>query len=163
MEIILDACSIINLINGDIIEHVLKLPDFNFYVGEDLLEEELLNSEQKTVIEQLLQSGILNVVDYSVSIAEYNEIRMRFGLGYGETICIAQCRALNFFMLTDDRKAKICAKQELDNSRVFGSLYIIRQLFRAELISCDAALESFVKMRSRGGFLPNMDRSYFCD
>lgn len=162
MDIVLDACSIINLVNGNCIDRVLCL-DHKFYVGDMLLEQEILSNVQKIMIEALIQKNYLKILPSNVSLQAFKEFNKKFNLGLGETECILLCKSGDFVICTDDRKARICSETELGTDKVVGSLYLLRASVKAAIMSCAEAIGSYGLMRVKGGFLPsNLNEKYFC-
>ncbi len=63
VDIVLDSSAIINLINGECIYEILTTPDQNFYVGDLIAEQEILNPVQKVVVETLIEKGMLTLLN----------------------------------------------------------------------------------------------------
>ena len=162
MNIVLDACSIINLVNGNCIDKVLQL-DYAFYIGDMLLEQEILSVEQKIILEMLIQNRHLQILSSNVSISNFIEFTKKHDLGLGESECLLLCKNLGYTICTDDKKARICSGNELGKEKVVGSLYLLKASVKATLINCGDAIDYYKLMRFKGGFLPkNLDQNYFC-
>jgi predicted nucleic acid-binding protein len=162
MDMILDACSLINLINGGLLQKIVALASTQFHVGEILLEQEILDNVQKLKVNTLIANKDLSLLPSNILLSQFIALKNKYGLGDGETECIALCKNLNFAISTDDLKARKCAKTELGSQFVFGSLYLMRELVRAGTISCQEALTAYKEMITHGGFLPNVDATYLC-
>lgn len=162
MHVILDASSIINLINGDMLQRTATIPAMSFYVGDGLLETEILNDFQKIMLDTLIADGKIGLLETSISLSEYVKLKDKYDLGSGETECIALCRSYRYIICSDDKKARKAASAELGESNVIGSLFILKEAVKHEIVTCNAAKESFALMKHKGGFLPNIPVDYFC-
>jgi len=164
MEIVLDACTIINLINGKILDKIISIPRLLIFVGDNLLEQEIyLNLPQRVIIESLIQSKKITLLESDVTLNEFTKLKKVYDLGDGETECIALCKKHGYAIATDDKRARMSAKIELGEAKIVGSLFFLREAVRNEVIECEDALASFKLMKKHGGFLPNLDKDYFCN
>lgn len=163
MDIVIDACSLINLINGQVLHKILLIPANTFYVGDNLLEQEILNDGQKLLIEAFLIDNKIQLLQSTVTLSEFKILKSRYGLGDGETECMAICKNYNFCIATDDGKARKCSVKELRKGNVIGSLYLLREAVRNDLLTCEEAKEAFTLMKKSGGFLPKIDDNYLCE
>lgn len=164
MNIILDSCSIVNLINGGCLDKILTLPGFKFYVGDILIENELLNSFQKSLILTAIQKCLITNLNDDIPISIFSSYNQKFNLGIGETECIIRCKKNDFTICTDDKKARKCAKEELGQQNVIGSLHLLKLCVSHKLMSCEDAIASYEAMQNKGGFLPKkLDKKYFCE
>src|ERR1700733_14212860 len=98
MNVVLDACTLINLINGEVLQKVSLLPDFYLYVGDNILEQEILDHAQKLYIELLISNSEIKILQSSVSLNEFIDLKSKYGLGDGETECLALCKNNNFYI-----------------------------------------------------------------
>jgi predicted nucleic acid-binding protein len=162
MNVVLDACAIINLINAEVLQKVSLIPNYNLYVGDNLLDQEILNQAQKICIEVLLSNGLIKLLKSNVSLSEFTILKNKYDLGDGETECIGLCKRHGFYIATDDFKARKCAKKELGESSVAGSLFLLRESVRTNILSCDEAKKAFAIMIAKGGYLPKIDDNYLC-
>lgn len=121
MEIVLDACSIINLINGDVLQKVILLNDKRFYVGEYLYDEEILDISQKLKVQTLVQNSCITLLQSTITLTQFSILKNKYDLGNGETECIAICKNTGYFIATDDKKARSNASTELGGAKVIGS------------------------------------------
>lgn len=162
MDIILDACSIINLFNGGCLDKIIKL-EFNFYIGDMLFDQEIVSDVQKIVMHALVEKDLVKVLPSSLSIVDYLSLKDSYNLGMGETECIALCKRHSFVICTDDRKARECSAKELGKENVIGSMFLLKHAVKSSLIRCADAIDYYKTMRSKGGFLPtHLDQNYFC-
>jgi len=161
MDIVLDACSIINLLNGEVLQKVVSIQGINFYVGEYLYDEEILDVPQKLKVQSLIVNNFISIIESSVSVSQFKALKDTYELGDGETECIAICLNTGYNIATDDKKARESAHTELGD-KVVGSLFLLRESVRTGMLSCDDAKTSFQLMKHKGGFLPKIDLDYFC-
>jgi predicted nucleic acid-binding protein len=162
MNVVLDACTIINLINGEVLQKVSQLPGYVLYVGDNLLEQEILDQAQKLYIELLVSSNQIIVLQSNISLAEFISLKSKYDLGDGETECLALCKNNNYAIASDDLKARKCSAKELTEQNVIGSLFLMRESVRNHLLSCEDAKTAFSMIMSKGGHLPKVDENYLC-
>lgn len=163
MNNVLDACSIINLINGGVLHRIALIPGYKIYIGDHLLEQEILNPAQKIIVESLILNGKLILLESDITLSEFTSLKIKYNLGDGETECIALCKKHDFNIVSDDSKARKSSIKELGTQRVYGSLFILRESVRANLLSCEEAKKVFAMMKIKGGFLPDINDDYFCE
>ena len=162
MDIVLDACSIINLFNGGCFDKVLGL-NHSFYIGDMLLDQEIVPDFQKVILQALIDKNKIQILPSNLSLAEYLQFKNKYNLGIGETECLALCKNNGYNICTDDKKARECSGVELGQSKVVGSLFLLKESVKAAILNCVEAIDSYKLMRKKGGFLPtNMDQNYFC-
>ena len=162
MDIILDACSIINLINAGLLQRVVALASIEFHVGEMLLEDEILNDVQKIKVNTLVSDGKISVIETTVPMSEFIKLKEKYNLGNGEVECIVLCKSLRYYISTDDLKARKSAIAELGKNAVKGTLFLIRELVINNYISCEDAMIAYKSMITKGAFLQALDEDYFC-
>ncbi len=163
MDIVLDACSIMNLINGNCLDKVLQLPNHRFFIGDMLFEQELLNDFQKLIVQACIDEGLITILESKASYSAFNLLKQKYQLGLGETECILLCKTQGYIICTDDRKARLCSTGELGKECVVGSLYMLKECVGYNLISCDDSILAYCAMINKGGFLPKqMTKAYFC-
>jgi predicted nucleic acid-binding protein len=163
VDIVLDSSAIINLVNGGCIDKVLSIGEHNYFVGDLITDHEILNPIQKVVLETLIETGLLTLLDARIPLSRVIELQNKHSLGLGETECIAICVATGYSICTDDSKARNCSKKEIGENKVIGSLYLLREAVRAGTLSCPEALKIYVRMKVKGGFLPSgLTDNYFC-
>lgn len=163
MNIILDTCSIVNIINGDFIDHLMIHPTHNFYVGESLFEYELLNPTQKIVIGLLVSSRQIKLLPEDISISDFQKYYLKYDLGLGETESIILCKKLGYAICTDDLKARKSSTVELGKKNVVGTLFLIKECVKSKVITCDQALSIYKRILICGGYVPKgLTADYFC-
>jgi predicted nucleic acid-binding protein len=163
MNIILDACTIINLINGQSFHSVISTPGLSIFVGDNLIDQEIsLNIAQKMIIESAIKENKITLLTSIVTLTDFTTLKRAYDLGNGETECIALCKILGYHIATDDWKARSAATIEIGDSKVIGSLFLLRETVRKKTLTCSDAQNSFLLMKKKGGFLPKIDLEYFC-
>jgi hypothetical protein len=161
MNVVLDSCSLVNLINGDLVEEIIKIPNCNFLLGQIVYEECCEIESQKLIIDRAIELSKFKLVP-DVDIDQFIQIKQKYQLGDGETESIVNCFNNDFILSSDDLKARQCAVKELGTDRVIGCLYLTRETARNNIITCDEALNAYLIMKVKGGFLPIVDDNYFC-
>ena len=163
MNVVVDACTLINLINGQVLQEVPLLSSHNIYVSDNLLDQEILNQSQKIFIEFLISENKIILLEFDLLLSDFTALKLKYDLGDGETESIALCKKHHFLIASDDFKARKCAIKELGEERIVGSLYFLRELVRQNFISCEDAKISFKAMKRKGGYLPKINDNYFCE
>lgn len=163
MDIVLDSSAIINLINGGCIDKIISCSSHNYYVGDLITDNEILDPVQKLVLESLIEKGQIILLASTISASTVMQLQIKHGLGLGETECMAICTSTGFSICTDDRKARKCSKKEIDEKKVIGSLYLLRDAVLSGILCCDEVLNAYLQMKIKGGFLPSgLTSDYFC-
>jgi predicted nucleic acid-binding protein len=152
----IDACSLINLHKGDVLEIVLRLPTHEFFVGVFVQEE------CGPFLKPFLESGLLEELpDQRMSAAAFSEILARYDLGFGETECIVFAAQDGIAVCSDDAKARRSAQTELGEGRVTGTLFLLKECVKDGALTSHGALVAYEQMRARGAFLPDLPDGYF--
>ena len=156
MKQAIDACSLINLQKGDVLEIVLRLPAHEFFVGAFVQEE------CGPFLKPFLESGLLKELsDQRMSFAAFSEILARYDLGFGETECIVFAALDAMAVCSDDAKARRSAQAELGENRVTGTLFLLRECVKDGALTSHGALVAYEQMRAKGAFLPDLPDGYF--
>lgn len=150
---ILDACTLINLVNGEVLALVLELPNDEFLVSPMVRDE---SSSIAQAVDHAVESGRLSYVDDEIIPAnEFAQAKREMRLGNGETECILAAERLGCHIACDDQQARQRAGERLrDTGRVTGSIGLLRRLCATNLMVPEQALAAYNLMRSRGGYLP---------
>jgi len=155
LKLAIDACSLIILDKGDVLDKILALAGHEFFVGS-FVEDECGN-----LVKSRLQQGSLNKLpDERLSLHKFVALLDRYDLGYGETECIAFCVSESISLCSDDAKARKAAEIELGAPRVVGTLYLLRECVRSSLLTRAEAVLAYEQMRVRGAFLPDWPDGY---
>ncbi|HWZ42987.1 MAG TPA: hypothetical protein VNW97_05900 [Candidatus Saccharimonadales bacterium] len=159
MKIIFDASSIINLLNGDAMDSVLSLPDSSFCIGPLALEE---CKQQRELINALIRQGSIELLDdTNMPASVFSALQRRYDLGVGETECLAFAIDQQLTVSCDDHKARVMVSGRLTSLRVIGSISLLSRCVQQGLLSPEEAETKYRRMKSRGGFLPNLPPGYF--
>jgi len=161
MKIILDACSIINLVNSSGLDSCAALERCDLFLGPIVFGECAEGPAQ--ILIDLIKSGeITQLSDDDIPIDNFLALLSEYNLGEGETECIAEALSLNYMVCTDDGRARKIAKLRLGDERVIGSARLLRWCVEEKLLVCRDANQQFAAMKNAGGFLPNVPDGFFC-
>jgi predicted nucleic acid-binding protein len=152
--VILDASTLINLVNGEVLAEVLSIPGVTFQMSA------VVRTESKSIadaIDAAIAEGRIGLVDDSlISISAFREAKRQMQLGDGETECILAAAWMCCAIGCDDRAARKHAKQRLGADKLMGSIGLLRMAIDAGLLSSEAAFASYGLMGARGGYLPQL-------
>ena len=161
VNVIIDACSIINLSNADALDVTCRLARCHFWVCPGVIIE--CRAELAARLFALNAEGVIGfITDEEMPATRVLELLDQYGLGAGETESIAACEARDYALCSDDGPARRLAGQLLGPPRVTGSLRLLRWCVEEQLVQCEVAFRLFGIMLSRGGFLPAMRQDFFC-
>ena len=159
MIVVVDACTLINLANGEVLSKLLQLPDLTFQVSA------VVRGESKTIsaaIDVAVSSGRLQIVDDSlISVSDFRRAKSEMGLDDGETECVLAAKALGCFVACDDGAARKVISGKLGEERLSGSIGLLRRAVSEGMIDSRQAFTAYKLMRERGGFLPDLSPNYF--
>lgn len=160
-EILLDASSILNLVNGGTLDLVCELPH-KFYVGP-IVYGECTERQPCPELDEMISKGKIKLLAGGIiPVSVFASLHTKYGLGDGETECLAYGKVLNYKVCTDDRKARESVIAELSKLSLTGSLGLLKEAAEANLITCSDANKSLRTMKASGGFLPSIDATFFC-
>lgn len=161
MNVVLDACSVINLTNVGALGHVLALAQCRLAVPPLVLAECNVNAVEQVAVAEA--DGLLDYInDDDVPADRYFDLLDELKLGEGETECIAIAEQEDFTVCCDDKRARTKAKALVGDDRVIGSLRLLKWCVEEATMTCDEAHGYALQMIEAGGFLPNMQHEYFC-
>lgn len=161
MNVLTDACSIINLTNVGALEAVLSLEQCRLAVPPIVLSE--CNVAAAAQIVAAEAEGRLDFIDDDeVPADRYLELLVEHNLGEGETECLTVAELDEYHICCDDRRARNVATVKFGEGRVIGSLRLLRWCVEETVLSCAAAFAFFEQMRGQGGFLPDVEHEFFC-
>lgn len=161
MNLVCDACSTINLRNGNMLERVLDLTSsgFVFHMGTIVIGE--CGDLAGYLAEQARKGRLVILQGKTISPTQFAAMLNRYELGIGETECIVHAEQLSLVVCTDDRPARAAAVTQLGQGRVVGSLRLMRECVCSGSISSHEAYVGYELMKSKGAFLPDVPSSYF--
>ena len=161
MNVIIDACSVINLSNADALDITCRLTRCRFWVCPGVIIE--CRAELTARLFALNAEGAIGfIADGDMPATRVLQLLDQHGLGAGETESIAACEALGYALCSDDGPARKLAGRLLGSPRVTGSLRLLRWCVEEQIVTCEAAFNLFGIMLARGGFLPSMRQEFFC-
>nr|WP_288851630.1 hypothetical protein [uncultured Acidovorax sp.] len=159
MTLILDASTLLNLANGEVLSKVLRLPGTSFQVSG------VVRDESRTVaqaIDAAVAAGRLALVDDKlISVSRFLRAKAEWQLDNGETECILAASELGSSVACDDKAARKVIVKVLGEDRLAGSIGLLREGVKAGLLTQAEAFAAYCLMRERGGFLPAINAADF--
>lgn len=159
MKLICDTCAVINAFKAGALDVVLTLEGYTFVLSPAVSTESVQLREE---IQKHVNSGNLVLPDETlVPAVTVESISGAYNLGIGESECIAICQAdRESIFWSDDRRAKAVAVSLLGVERVVGTADLLRSCISVGLTPLDA-YTAYELARSRGAFLPPLNRDFF--
>lgn len=158
MIFVLDASTLINLANGEVLSAVLAMNGKQFFMSSAVRRE---SKSIADAIDIAVESGHLELVDDNeISATVFRQTQAALKLGEGETECILAAEAMGCVLACDDRAARERAKERLGEDRVIGSLRFLKMLRTLGTLSAQEAEAAYDRMTARGGFLPDLPSGY---
>lgn len=155
MMLIFDACSLINLTNGQVLSTILALEICT--VGPIVRGEVTLPE-----IEDAVACGLMRALDDGpLSSEPFLRLIEEERLGEGESECISAALQMTLSVCSDDDKARKVGRRLLGEDRVTGSLGLLRKAVRASRLTSDQAHEAYRRMLLCGAFLPSISIEFF--
>lgn len=162
MNVVIDASSIINLENAEVLDTVVQLQRCQLWLTPIVIGECQPTCAARLVA--LRENSEVQFVDEEQIPADlFLDLLAQHQLGDGETEAIATAKALEFGLCCDDLQARNLARELLGEARVIGSLRLLRWCVEESLFSCGTAFGYFGMMSEAGGFLPNTPNTFFCE
>jgi len=157
--IIIDASTLINLVNGEVLPCVFHLPGTGFLISGMVLDE---SKTIAPVVRGAIDAGFLELVDSDIiTMSEFTQAKSALNLGDGETECILAAEAIHCHFACDDKAARKCAKSRLTPDKVTGSIGLMQLTVTAALLRPDEAMVAYTKMIAHGGYLPLLPPDHF--
>lgn len=161
MNIIIDACSVINLHNAHCLERVSQLAEHDFWIGPIVLGE--CSGDCAAEVWRLMNEGsIRQILEGELNGERYLDLLAGYGLGPGETECLVASEGLGFAVCTDDGLARRAVEALLGRGRLLGTARLLQWTVMEEIMSCAEANANFEAMKVEGGYLPELDVGFFC-
>ncbi len=159
MIVVLDASTLINLDNGEILPEVLSLSNRTFQVSP------VVRRESRTVVEAIAaaveRGDIAWVDDTALDADEYMDALAAWELGPGETECILAAKALGCTVACDDGAARKVIEREIGVGRMTGTVGLLREAVAVGRLTSEIAFAAYQRMKRLGGFLPNLSLTDF--
>jgi predicted nucleic acid-binding protein len=160
MDLIIDASSIINLDNAGALDVVAKLEGRNLCISPLVIGE--CQPTCAARLAELERQGAIWFVDPERISAElFLELIEEHDLGEGETECLALASGHPFVFCCDDAKARMVATNLIGVDRVIGSLRLLKWCVADKILQAAEAFAIYESMKAAGGFLPDIDQSWF--
>jgi predicted nucleic acid-binding protein len=158
IETTFDACSLINLVNGEVLDRVLTLPQRSWFVGNIVLDE---CAPLPELDEAILKGSIISLDDADIDADDFLNLLDLYNLGDGETECIAYAIKFGYVVSTDDRKTRGVIERDLGKHQRIGSIGLLTESVAAAIITPDEAKAAYKRMLTAGAFLPVLKDDYF--
>lgn len=114
-------------------------------------------------LDKEIRDGKISMLDPSaLSVSLFEDLLKKYGLGDGETECIAYGKTFEYAICTDDKTARSAAINECGQNRVTGSIGLLKVCSETNRMVCKEAYNSYLMMKNAGGFLPKLDTNFFC-
>lgn len=156
---ILDASTLLNLANGEVLSRILRIPGVTFQVSA------VVRDESRTIaqaIDAAVAAGRLALVDDRlISVAQFVKAKAQWQLDDGETECILAAATLGCSVACDDKAARNVITATLGKARLSGSIGLLRHAIKTGLLTNAEAFSAYQLMRERGGFLPMITETEF--
>lgn len=160
-DLVIDACALINLINGKIAHECATAIEPNLSVTSSIRAECLVNSQTANDLQQLIDEEQIDFIDEVVTAEQVLAFMDEHRLGAGESEAILVCCELSKHFWSDDRRARERAIELLTSDCVVGTAGVLRDLVGARELSKDEATNAYQLMCELGGYLPKFPDSFF--
>lgn len=158
----LDACTIIFLTNGNVLDVILKLQGRTWFVGQIVFDECRIDGKVIPELQKAVDDGRITLLDGSeIDAGDFLNLLQKHGLGDGETECVAYSILDGRVVCTDDRKARNVIIINLGQDKVIGSLGLLREAVNQGLLTSVDAMNAHNLMVSKGAFLPSISSNFF--
>ena len=155
----IDSCCLMNLLNSGFLIDLAASNQREFYI-QGLVEDEM--QTQATQVQQMISQRVLHLISGgSILASEVDYIASKYNLGLGESECIAIGKKMNIAVASDDKRARTAANYELGQSRVTGSIGLLREAVIAGNLRSSDAFQAYRNMRASGAFLPRLASEFF--
>lgn len=159
MIVVLDASTLINLDNGDVLAEVLSLPSRAFQISPEVMRESRTVAKR---IKAAVEGGDIDWVDdTAIDAKEYEDALAIWELGPGETECILAAKTLGCLVACDDGAARRVIEREIGALRMTGTVGLLREVVVAGMLTAEEAFEAYQQMKRLGGFLPTLSLADF--
>jgi len=160
VAICIDASCLINFSNVGSLEFLASLPDANLLVSPMVAGE--CHADCISEIVRLSSYFYITFIESSqIDAGRYLYLLETYNLGEGETECLAICSYRPSIFCCDDRKARNVATSLFGAERVIGSAGLLRCGVETGRTTTSESYNIYLKMKARGGFLPDLQRSWF--
>jgi predicted nucleic acid-binding protein len=160
LRLICDTCGVINAHKAAALDVVVLLEPYEFLISPAVDDESI---QLRREVEKHIKSGKIQYADEtSISAVSVANISATYNLGIRESECISLClENAELVFWSDDRRARNVASELLGAHRVIGTADLLAEGVRQGLLSQLDAYAAYELARSRGAFLPALDREFF--
>jgi predicted nucleic acid-binding protein len=162
-DLTIDACAVMNLVNGGEAEHWLARIHSRPHVTPVVEGECTGKTQTEKAFHALLEAELLERSDAQVSADALTSFITEHDLGAGESEAILSCIESGRHLWSDDKRARTVGTTILGEARVAGTLRVMKSLVQLEDLTADSAFQAYGRMRAAGGFLPNRAAAWFSD
>jgi predicted nucleic acid-binding protein len=156
----MDTSVLVNCSNADVLPIILQLPTRSFVIPPAVVTE--FSYGNLAALQEALAAGRATILNESeVPGALYLQLLDEWGLGEGETECIANAAHANISVSSDDGLARRRASELLGTERVSGTLRLLKEAVEQSLLTTDHAFAAYQRMCDAGGFLPVISIDFF--
>ena len=160
MKTVLDTSVLVNCSNGAVLSIVFKLSTRTFVIPPAVATE--FEAGDIAALQEAGKAGRVTILnDADVPGALYLQLLRDWGLGEGETECIAFASHAGGAFASDDRLARRRAAELMGAAKVSGTLGLLKEAVAEQLITKDDAFAAYRQMRDAGGFLPEISIDFF--
>jgi predicted nucleic acid-binding protein len=160
VKTVLDTSVLVNCSNGGVLPIVFRLSKRTFVIPPAVATE--FEAGDIAALEEAGKAGRVTILnDADVPGALYVRLLSAWGLGEGETECIAFASHVGAAFAADDRLARRRATEHLGAANVSGSLGLLKEAVTESLLTRDGAFTAYRRMRAAGGFLPEISIDFF--
>ena len=160
MKTVLDTSVLVNCSNGGVLAILFRLLKRVFVIPPAVAAE--FEAGDIAALQEAGKAGRVTILnDADVPGALYLRLLHDWGLGEGETECIAFSAHNDATFASDDRLARRRATELLGTDRVSGTLGLLKEAVAESLMTKTDAFAAYQKMRAAGGFLPQISIDFF--
>jgi predicted nucleic acid-binding protein len=134
-----DANIIFNFSALDYLELLVRLPDSDFVIPNEVLQE-ITRPIQREAVQGMIDTGLFktDVVEGPEAVAIYAELHRR--LGSGESACLTLAQMKNGILASDEKRAlRRLAIERIGPARIVGTQDLLVRMIKADIITVEQA------------------------
>lgn len=152
MKTLFDASSLLNLSNGGLLELVPQRLTVEMALGPQVFAECRTITDE---LESMIRNGLATLVDDDdIPATGFLNLFNKYGLGFGETECLALAKHHGWNLCCDDKRARRMVRAEVGPERLTGTMGLLTALVSGAVLTTSEAAAAHSRMILRGGFLP---------
>ena len=161
MNVVIDACSVINLHNGGVLEVVCSIGEINVQIGP-IAGGECSEGCAEPLANLRDAGNLVYLGDSPLDAEQFLDFVDEHKLGDGEAECIMLAALdADSWVCCDDLRGRKKAQAILGEGRLVGSLGLLKLAVGSGLLTPHQACEAHARMKEAGGFLPDVVEGYF--